>query len=330
MNSETMGLAPQELLAIYRTMCTIRLFEETASELFHLGQLPGSVHLYTGQEACAAGVGAALRESDYLVSTHRGHGHLIGKGADVKGMMAEIFGRQTGLCKGKGGSLHIADFRVGIIGAMGIVGGGLPVATGAGLASKMQHDGRVVVCFFGDGASNQGTFHESLNLASLWSLPVIYVCENNQYAITTHISETMASPCVVDRAAAYCIPNFVVDGNRPLEVYRVAREAVARAREGGGPTLMECHTYRWRGHFEGEGIVFGGRTYRSEHEIEEWKAKDPIVAFRQLLLVSELVAEEQLSMLEREVRLDIEEAVQFAKDSPWPKPEEALDSVYVV
>ncbi len=328
MATDVQGLSNEQLLEFYRRMCVIRGFEETVAELFLQGQIPGSVHLSTGQEATAVGVCAALREGDYIVTTHRGHGHLIARGADVKRMMAEILGRKTGLCQGKGGSLHVADFSIGIIGAMGIVAGGLPVATGAGLASKMKNDGKVAACFFGDGASNQGTFHESLNLAAAWSLPVIYVCENNLYGMTTHVAEVMSTRNVADRSAAYGIPGVVVDGNDILEVYQAAQEAVKRAASGLGPTLIECKTYRWRGHFEGEDIVFEGRMYRSQEEVDKFRTKDPIATFRGLLLNEGKVTEDQLAAVDREVRFVIDEAVQFAKESPLPAPEDSFESVF--
>src|SRR5919106_7018559 len=245
-----MALEPHQLLEIYRKMVTIRRFDETAVEEFQSGNIPGVVHAYTGQEAVAVGVCTALRRDDKIVSTHRGHGHTIAKGADMKLMMAELFGRSNGYCHGKGGSMHIADFSVGMLGANGIVGAGLPIATGAALAAQLEGSDRVAVAFFGDGASNEGAFHGSLNLAAIWKLPAIYVCENNRWASGVPASYALSVPEVSTRAAAYNMPGVTVDGTDVLAVYEAAAQAVRRARAGGGPTLMECKTYRWRAHSE--------------------------------------------------------------------------------
>jgi pyruvate dehydrogenase E1 component alpha subunit len=270
-----------------------------------------------------------LREGDYIATTHRGHGHLIARGTDIKGMMAEIFGKRTGLCKGNGGSMHIADFSKGIIGASGIVAGGLSIATGAGLASKMRNEGKVSVSFFGDGASNQGAFHESLNLAAVWSLPVIYVLEHNLYGMMTHHADVTSVPDLAVRAKAYGMPGVTVDGNDPLAVYEAAAQAVARAREGAGPTLLECKTYRYHGHFEGEPMMLQGlRPYRSEEEIEAWRAKDAVKAFRIRLLESGTATESQLAALDEEVRQVISEAVAYGQEGPLPEPEQALEYVF--
>jgi TPP-dependent pyruvate/acetoin dehydrogenase alpha subunit len=247
-----LDLSNEKLIEMYRTMKKIREFETKAAELFAEGSIPGFVHLYIGEEAVATGVCANLKDSDYITSTHRGHGHIIAKGGDLKYMFAELFGKATGYCKGKGGSMHIADADRGILGANGIVGAGHNIAVGAGLSAKYRGTDQVCVCFFGDGSTNQGTFHESLNLASIWKLPVIFVCENNLYGISMHQSRHQAIQDVADRAVAYNIPGVVVDGNDVLAVYEAAKEAIDRARNGQGPTLIECKTYRQRGHFEGD------------------------------------------------------------------------------
>jgi TPP-dependent pyruvate/acetoin dehydrogenase alpha subunit len=314
---------------MYRKMISIRRFEETVSELFYQGKIPGSVHLYIGQEAVAVGACAALSKGDHIISTHRGHGHLIARGADVNRMMAEIMGKETGLNSGKGGSLHIADFRLGILGACGIVGGGIPVATGAGLAARVLGDKSVTLCFFGEGASNEGTFHESLNMASLWGLPVVYICENNLYAVTTVAKESMVLLDIAERSVAYGIPGEVIDGNDVLAVNRAISGAVERARAGDGPTLVECKTYRWRGHFEGEEMVFPeGKRYRSDAEIEEWKQRDPIQRFRRTLFEDYGVSDEDLRTVEAEAERAIQEAVDFAMESPFPAPERSLEDLF--
>jgi len=311
------------LLQLYTKMLTIRRFEERVSELFAAGKLPGFIHLYIGEEAVATGVCANLRDDDFITSTHRGHGHLIAKGGDLKLMMAELYGRKTGYCKGKGGSMHIADVGLGILGANGIVGGGPPIATGAALSAQYRGTDQVAVCFFGDGASNQGTFHEGLNLASIWKLPVIFVCENNFYGISMSQARHMHVADIADRAAAYDIPGVVVDGNDVLAVYEAAQEAVKRARAGEGPTLIECKTYRHRGHFEGDPTV-----YRSKEELETWLKKDPIRRFEAKLLEMGLLTAEESKRIDSELRARVEEAVAFAEASPYPAPAEIFDDVY--
>ena len=254
-----MSLNHEQMIRMYATMTKIRQFETKLQEFFAAGKIPGFVHLYIGEEAVAAGACATLRKEDYITSTHRGHGHLIAKGGDLKRMMAEIFGKRTGYCKGKGGSMHIADIELGILGANGIVGGGGPIANGAALAAKYRGQDHVAVCFFGDGASNQGTTQEALNLASAWTLPVIFVNENNGYGISCPTCKSMAVADIADRAAAYDIPGVVVDGNDVMAVFEAVGEAVKRARKGEGPSLIECKTYRWRGHFEGDACVYRER-----------------------------------------------------------------------
>ena len=267
-----MTLTVEKQLEMLRSMQTIRRFEERASDDYLSGAIYGVVHCYIGEEAVAVGVCAALNKDDQIISTHRGHGHCLAKGADLKRMTAELYGRQTGYCKGKGGSMHIADFSIGMLGANGIVAGGIPIVTGAGLAAQLEGKGRVAVSFFGDGASNAGPFHESINIAATWKLPMLYVCENNLYAATTAAADTLALGDVAARAAGYGIPGVVVDGNDVLAVYEVAEAAVSRARAGEGPTLIECKTYRWRGHTERPGQT----DPRPQDEVEAWRQKDPI------------------------------------------------------
>lgn len=320
-----MELSKEKLLWMYKEMITIRKFEEMTFQLFKEGFIHGWLHAYIGEEAVAVGACADLRKDDYILSTHRGHGHCIAKGANLKNMMAEIFGRKDGYCKGKGGSMHIVDYNQGIVGANGIVGAGIPIATGCGLSSKMRGTNQVTICFFGDGASNQGTFHEAINLASIWKLPVIYLCENNFYGISLHQSKHQAVKNVADRAAAYNIPGVVVDGNDVISVYNATNEAVKRARNGGGPTLLECQTYRWREHSE----VDPPARYRTKEEVEEWKKKCPIKRFRTQLVQMNAVEENEVVKIEQDVQLRIEEAVEFAKNSPEPEPEEAKTDIYV-
>ncbi|MGE5483932.1 MAG: thiamine pyrophosphate-dependent dehydrogenase E1 component subunit alpha [Ignavibacteriales bacterium] len=308
---------------MYVQMVRIRAFETRVSELFAQGKVPGFVHLYIGEEATAVGVCSNLKSSDFITSTHRGHGHCLAKGGNMKAMMAELFGKTTGYCKGKGGSMHIADVDMGILGANGIVGGGLTIAAGAGLSAKMRGTDQVTVCFFGDGASNQTTFHEGLNLSSIWKLPVVYVCENNLYGISMHQSRHQRVADVADRAAAYGIPGVTVDGNDVIAVYEAAREAVARARAGEGPTLVECKTYRWKGHFEGDPT-----TYRPKDELEEWKKKCPILGFGGRLLEMGILTPNDVDSIRREAEAEVEDAIRFAVESPLPSPEDALEDLY--
>ena len=320
-----MALSKTQLIEMYRKMVTIRAFEYKIKDLFSKGTIVGDLHLSIGQEAVAVGVCAGLQKDDYVLSTHRGHGHCIAKGADVKRMMAEFFGRKTGICKGKGGSMHLADFSVGMLGASGIVGGGIPQAVGAGLSIKLRGTDQVAVSFFGDGASNQGTFHESLNLAAIWKLPVIFVCENNQYAESTPVSKVMLVKNIADRATAYGVTGVVVDGMDAAAVYEAVKEAVRRARKGKGPTLIECKTYRFEGHEEGDPWT----KYRSKEEVEEWKKRCPIEAFRAKLIKTKILTEEEAKKIDQETKMLIEEAVKFGEESPWPKPQEALEDVFV-
>ena len=304
-------------------MLQIRLFEEKVFESYAQNLVPGTIHLYAGEEAVAVGVCSNLGIDDYITSTHRGHGHCIAKGADLKRTMAEILGKRTGYCKGKGGSMHIADFSIGMLGATAVVGAGLPIAVGAGLSIRLRKTGQVVACFFGEGASNQGTFHESINMASTWKLPVVFVCENNLYAMGTRQSKVMAIENVADRAVAYGIPGVVTDGNDVLAVYDAAQNAIKRARDGGGPTLIECKTYRQKGHSRVDAAK-----YRPKEEVEQWLGKDPIRRFRERLLQRDSLTITEIEQIEKEVLAEIEEAFKFALESPFPAPEEALEDVY--
>lgn len=313
-----------EDIEMYKKMLEIRRFEEKVYELFTQNLIPGTMHLYIGEEAVAVGVCAALTPTDYITSTHRGHGHCIAKGASLKKMMAEIFGKRTGYCKGKGGSMHITDKNSGMLGANAVVGGAIPIATGAGLTCKLKYPDRVVACFFGDGASNQGTFHEAINMAAVWDLPVVFVCENNLYAMGTRQSMVMNIEDISKRAVSYGIPGVTVQGNNVLAVYEAAKEAVYRARNGEGPTLIECKTYRHKGHSR-----FDPAAYRPDEEVQEWMAKDPLNIFRKKLL-DKGIPEEFFDKIETQVTQEIEEAVQFAENSPQPEPEEALNDIWVV
>jgi len=313
----------ERLVEMYKKLLQIRHFEEKVFELYGQNMVPGTIHLYTGQEAVAVGVCSALKQGDYITSTHRGHGHCIAKGADMKRVMAEILGRKTGYCKGKGGSMHIADFSIGMLGATAVVGAGLPIATGAALSVKLRKTDQVVACFFGDGASNQGTFHESLNMAAIWRLPVLFVCENNLYAMGTRQTRVMLIENIAERAAAYGMPGITVDGNDVLAVYQAAKEAVERARKGEGPTLLECKTYRHRGHSR-----MDPAKYRPKEEVEEWLKKDAIKRFRSKLMEMNVLSENEADEIERTIVSDVEKAVKFALESPYPAPEEALEDVY--
>lgn len=319
-----MSLTTQQQLAMLRTMQTIRRFEERASDEFQAGHIYGVVHCYIGQEAVAVGICSALRREDQIISTHRGHGHCIAKGADLKRMMAELYGRATGYCKGKGGSMHIADFGIGMLGANGIVAGGIPIITGAGLAAQLDGKGRVAVSFFGDGASSAGSFHESLNIAALWKLPVIYVCENNSYGVNMPASNAVSVKDVAERGTAYGMPGIVVDGNDVLAVYEAAEAAVRRARAGAGPTLLECKTYRWRNHTEIKGIPDS----RPAEELTVWKEKDPILRLVTQLKAQHLLTDEDWTEMDAAILQEIEQSVAFAQESPFPPLETALDDVF--
>jgi TPP-dependent pyruvate/acetoin dehydrogenase alpha subunit len=311
----------KKVTQLYKTMVLIRQFEDKAYELFSQNLIPGTIHLYAGQEAVAAGVCGALRDDDYIESTHRGHGHCIAKGADVRRMMAELMGKRDGYCKGKGGSMHIADFSTGNLGAEGVVGAGLPIAVGAGLSAKLRGTDQVVACFFGDGAANNGTFGESLNLAAVWKAPVIFVCENNLYAMSVPYFTAFAIENVADRAGGYGLPGVIVDGMDVLEVYRTVKESVNRARKGNGPTLIECKTYRWRGHSR---LKSHESNLYSTDEYNKWKKKDPIERFKRKRILNK----KELTAIDQEVEALIQEAVEFGQNSPYPNPEEAVEDVY--
>lgn len=316
-------LDKNKALELYKTMVRIRKFEEKLYYLFSTRAMPGSMHQYNGEEAVAVGVCANLDKSDYITSTHRGHGHCIAKGADINAVMAEMFAKKTGCCKGMGGSMHIADFSVGMLGANGIVGAGIPHAVGAGWTCKYKKNGRVAVAFFGDGASNEGAFHEGLNLAAVWKLPVIFVCENNLYGFSTHYRRVTPIENIADRAVSYGMPGVIADGMDVLDVYEKANKAVERARRGEGPTLIECKTYRYMGHSR-----FEKPTYRTKEELEEWKLRDPIPNFAKYLKNQYSVNEEELRKIDSEVEQEIENAVTFAENSPDTDPLDYRKYIY--
>lgn len=310
---------------IYKRMVRIRKFEEEGSRLYMAGHIPGAFHASIGQEATIVGACMALRDDDAMTGTHRSHGHPIGKGAELKGLMAELMGKETGICKGRGGSMHLAVKNVGIIGESAIVGGGIPLATGCALSAVVRGTSQVSLCFFGDGAVNQGTFHESLNMASLWKLPVIYLCENNGYAITTSVARSHAQPSVAKRAEAYGMAGVTVDGQDVLAVYSVVTAAVDRARTGQGPTLVEAKTYRFDEHQVG---LFLKTPYRAAEEIEEYRSnRDPVALYRQLLS-RQGFADSDLTAIEREVSDAVKQAIRFAEDSPSPAPATLYDYLY--
>lgn len=313
------------LMNFYESMLKIRRFEETVEDFFLKGEVPGFLHLYIGEEAVATGVCQNLTHQDYIQSTHRGHGHCIAKGAQLDKMMAEIFGKRTGYCKGKGGSMHIADFSVGMLGANGIVGGGYTLATGAALAEKMKGSNHVSIVFFGDGASNRGTFHEALNMAAVWKLPVVFVCENNEWASTTPYLTTTSVEDISDRAIGYGIPGTICDGNDVFDVYETSKVAIERARRGGGPSIVECKTYRIRGHYVGD-----PQMYRSQEEVQRrFQENDPITRFEEKVLKDKLMTDKEMERIRASVEESIEEAVKFALDSPYPDPKELYDDLYV-
>jgi len=323
-----MDVGKDKLLDMYRSMQRIRQFEGKVRDLALASEIPGFVHVSIGEEASSTGVCAALRTTDRITSNHRGHGHLIAKGGTLAQMMAEIYGRRTGYCKGKGGSMHIVDFSLGILGANGIVGAGLPIATGSALAAVITGRDDVTACFFGDGASNEGTFHESLNLAAVWKLPVVFVCENNGFGEFTPMETVTSVRDIAVRAKGYDIPGVIVDGNDVFEVYKVASEAVARARAGEGPTLLECKTYRWEGHVVGEQAFIGNEGYRKQSEVEEWKRKCPIIRFQKFLLDGGKIDKAELERIDQETARELEDAVKFARESALPDPSEVTDDVY--
>jgi acetoin:2,6-dichlorophenolindophenol oxidoreductase subunit alpha len=313
----------EQLLDFYRQMVKVREFELRAINERRSGLIPGFIHSCVGQEGTAVGACAALNQDDVITSTHRGHGHLVAKGGEPKYMMAELAARSTGYCGGKGGSLHMTDFDLGILGANGIVAGGIPMAAGAALAFQMRGESRVALSFFGDGAVNEGAFHEAANLAGLWRLPIIFFCENNLYGEGTPQAKQAPVKDLSIRAAGYAFPGVIVDGNDVLAVYEATRAAAARARTGDGPTFIEAKTYRHRGHYEGDPMV-----YRDKAELEEWRRRDPIATFRQRLLDERLAATEEIVAVEQQIQALLDEAVEFAAASPLPDPGSVLDGVY--
>ena len=319
-----MDLDRRQSIEWYRLMLTIRHFEQAVMDLYMRALMPGLAHLYIGQEAVAVGACAALRPDDWISSTHRGHGHCIAKGGDINKMMAEMLGKVTGYNRGKGGSMHIAALDLGILGAFGVVGGGFGPATGAALSAKMRGTDQVTVCFFGDGASNQGSFHENLNLAGLWKLPVVYVCENNLYGISVAQWRSQPIPDVSIRAASYGMQGVKVDGQDVVAVYEAVTRTVELARRGQGPTLVECKTYRYVGH----GVSDPGTSYRTQEEIDAWKDRDPIVLFRSRLTEAGILTAEEAQRVENDVSRSIDEAVLFAQESAFPAADEAYEHVY--
>ncbi len=318
-----MNLSKEEKLKLLEIMLKIRIFEERAGELYREGRIPGFIHLYIGEEAVASGICANLRRDDYIVSTHRGHGHCIAKGADLNKLMAELFGKESGYSKGRGGSMHIFAPEVGVLGTCGIVGAGIPLALGPALKAKLRRTDQVSVAFFSDGASNQGTFHESLNLAALWKLPVIFVCENNLYATSVSVGRSTSVKDIATRSVGYDMPGIIADGMDVLDVYQKGKEAMVRAREGRGPTLIECKTYRFHGHYEGD----PGTDYRTNEEVEKWKEKDPILSMKERLFGEKIIDEEEFTKVIDSIKSQVEEAVQFAVASPFPRIEQALNDV---
>jgi len=316
-------LKPDDLLRIYKTMLLIRRFEEECIRLYQTGQIRGSLHPCIGQEATAVGACFALRRDDYMTCTYRGHGQAIAKGLDPKEAMAELLGRRTGCSKGKGGSMHFTDLSVGLLGENAIVGAGIPIAVGAALTAKLDKSDRVAIAFFGDGAVNQGIFHEGLNLAAIWEVPVIFFCENNLYSEMTPIRAMVRIEHLRDRAAAYGIPATRVDGYDVLAVYQVTTEAVARARNGGGPTFIEAMTYRLVGHMVGD-----SEPYRTRDEVNVWRQRDPLITFPQRLVNDFGIVPSSVEAIQKEVESEIQEIVRFAQDSPWPSPEEAMEDVF--
>lgn len=323
MNDKAKEISKEVKLEMYRKMVEIRSFEDRIYYLFLEGKMPGTIHLYQGQEAVAVGVCANLTREDYITSTHRPHGHAIAKGVSIKSLMAELFGKTTGCCKGKGGSMHVGDMAVGSLPAIAIVAGGIPIATGMAFAIKYQRKNNVVVCFFGDGATNEGAFHEAVNMGAIWNLPVIYVCENNFYGASTHVSKTMKIKHISERASSYGIPGETIDGNDVLEVYHATGKAVKRAREGKGPTLLECLTYRRGGHSRRDANL-----YRDKQEEKEWLSRDPIPIFKQRLIQKRILTEEKAKEIAEEIEKGLDKAIEYAKTSTDPKPEDTLEDVY--
>lgn len=318
-----MTMEASEKKEALRKMYLIRAFEEMAEKLYGMGKIHGTMHLSIGMEASATGAVAALRVDDFILSTHRGHGHCIAKGADMNRMMAEFMGKETGYCRGRGGSMHIADIEGGNLGANGVVAGGIPMSVGVGLSIKMQKRDQIILCFFGEGAANLGPFHEGLNMAAIWKLPVVFVCENNQYAMSLHYKKAFAIERISDRAASYGMPGVTVDGNDVHAVYQAVRDAAERARGGEGPTLIENLTYRWRGHSRSD-----ANRYRTKEEIEAWKEKCPIKRFKTLLIEVGVLSQEEVDQIEKDAYAVIDASVEFSESSPDPDLATIEEGVY--
>lgn len=323
---EVRNYTKEQLLGFLETMQRIRRFEEETFEFYKTGLMAGLAHLYMGEEAVATGVCAALKEDDYIGSTHRGHGHLIARGADLGKMAAEILGKKTGYSNGKGGSMHVMDMSKGILGANGIVGGEIPIVTGAAYSAKYRGTDQVAISFLGDGASNEGTFHESVNMAAAWKLPAVYVIENNLYGISVDIRDVTNTPDLADRAKGYGIPGYVVDGMDVTAVYETAKKAIADAREGKGPSIIECKTYRWQGHHVGDPAVY--RKRKSETEREDWMARDPIKTLKAAMIEQGMATEEEIQAVMDRVENEIQAAVKFAVDSDYPDAADAYTNVF--
>ncbi len=317
----------EQCLSMLERMILVRRVEERLAEEFKAGSLPGGVHLYIGEEAIAVGVCAHLSDSDWIASTHRGHGHFLAKGGDPRSMMAEIWGKKTGICRGMGGSMHVADVSKGILGANGIVGGGISITTGAALAARLDGKGAVAVCFFGDGAAAQGVLMEAINVASLWKLPIVFVCENNGYSEFTPSSAVTAG-IIAERAQPYGVPGEIIDGNDLAEVWRTAGAAVARARRGEGPSFIEARTYRLRGHIEAEAAFLAGGSYRTPEEVEQWKSRDPIERFAQKLMDDKMLDAAERQRIEDRVRALVNEAAAFAEAGELPDPAQIAELMF--
>ncbi|MBM3705044.1 MAG: thiamine pyrophosphate-dependent dehydrogenase E1 component subunit alpha [Actinobacteria bacterium] len=319
-------LTREQKIEMLNTIIKIRRFEEKTIQLYQVAKIWGYLHPYIGEEAVAAGTCAALEKGDYIVSTHRGHGHSIAKGADINRMMAELLGKATGYCKGRGGSMHIADTELGMLGANGIVGGGIPISAGAGFSCRMEGKGRVTVCFFSDGAANNGVFHESLNMAAIFKLPVIYMCENNMYAISMSSCESISCRDIANRAASYDIPGVIVDGSDPEAVYKVVKKAVQRARKSEGPSLIEAKTYRFGGHHPNDPAE-----YRDKKEVEYYKTeKDPVINYKERILKDKILTKKEIEEIEKKVRAEVEDSVEFAEKSPEPQLDRFLEEVRLI
>jgi pyruvate dehydrogenase E1 component alpha subunit len=322
--NKKMTIPKDILLSMYRKMVEIRQFEDMVYLMFLQGTIPGTVHLYQGQEAVAVGVCANLKKDDVILSTHRADGHALAKGVPVRSCLAELLGKVTGCCGGKGGVMHLGDMSVGMVPAIAIVAGGMPIATGCALAFKFQKKDNVAVAFFGDGATNEGVWHEAVNMGAIWNLPVIYVCENNLYGASTHVTKVMKVKDIAERAPAYGIPGVVVDGNDVIGVYEATLEAVARARSGGGPTLLECKTYRRVGHSRGDANL-----YRDKEEEKLWLARDPILIAQNRLKEMGVLTDKLIQGIDEEVKIEIQEAVTLAQSDPYPAPEDCLKGLWV-